>query len=337
MSAPDTIRIALIGAGIFARDSHVPAITSLGDTFRIVAICSRSPESGQQLARQIAYPVDTTTDIDAVLARDDVEAVDIMLPIPLIPGAIRKALDAGKHVISEKPASPTLAAGRDLLDRYARRSDRVWMVAENWRYEPVMQQAADIVRSGEIGRPLVAQFNHYVPMMPDNKYYQTPWRHAGEFPGGFLLDGGVHYIALLRMVLGEIAAVQAVSAHMRPDLPPADTLIAALEFVDGLRGGFGVTYATDSPWTQTLHVAGERGALLMQRDEVRVFTDGQERTLPGEAHQGVVREMAAFAAAIRDGEPHHNTPQAGVQDVAVIEALLRSAESGARVVVERVV
>lgn len=335
MSAQESIRIGLIGAGLFARDAHVPAIHALGDTFTIAAICSHNSTSAEQLAQSLEYPVDTTTDVDALLARDDIEAVDILLPIPLMPSMVRKALDAGKHVISEKPAAPDLATGRELLAQYARTPDLVWMVGENWRYEPGMVQAAEIVRSGEIGHPVTVQFSQHVLMTADNKYYHTAWRRENVFPGGFIMDGGVHYIALLRMVLGEIATVSAVARQMRADLPPVDTVSAALEFASGLTGSYNVSYAAPSPWTQTLHIVGDKGALLMNRDAICVFTESGERTLEIASHSGVNLELAAFAAAIRDGAAHRNSPQQALQDVAVIEAILTSAQTGRRIAVEK--
>ncbi len=332
----DSIRIAFIGAGIFAREAHLPALQALGETYTVAAIYSRTEATAQRLANQIERPVDITTDIDALMARDDIDAVNIILPIHLMPDVIHKALDARKHIISEKPAAPDLATGRALLAHHAQHPELVWMVAENWRYEPVMVQAAAIVSDGEIGRPVLAQLDQHIAMTPDNKYYHTPWRREGAFPGGFIMDGGVHHVALLRMILGEIVAVHATARQMHPDLPPLDTLNAVLEFADGFTGSYSVTYAADSPWTQTLHIVGEEGAVLMDRESIHIICDTGERTLALPAHQGVQEELAAFADAINQGTAHRNTAREGLQDVAVIEAMLLSARTGKRATVERV-
>ena len=82
-----------------------------------------------------------------------------------------------------------------------------------------------------------------MPLKPGNKYYHTDWRRSGTFPGGFLLDGGVHHVAALRQVVGEIVSVSAEVRQVRADLPPADTLSAALEFESGVIGSYSVTYA----------------------------------------------------------------------------------------------
>jgi predicted dehydrogenase len=259
--------------------------------------------------------------------------VDILLPIDVMPAVIEQALHSGKHVVSEKPIAPDVATGRRLMQ--AQRG-QVWMVAENWRYEDAFQQGARIVGGGEIGRLLLCHWAHYVLMTPDNKYYATPWRRSGSFPGGFLLDGGVHQVATLRMLLGEIREVSAFTAQMRDDLPPADTLSAALQFDSGLIGAYSVTYNTAAPWPPALHIVGERGAVRVHRGELQVTRNGATTNLPVTAGKGVEWELAAFAAAVRQGSAHANSPEQALQDVAVVEALLRSAETGLAVQPERI-
>jgi predicted dehydrogenase len=127
-----------------------------------------------------------------MLARPDVEAVNVILPIEPLPEAVEKSLAAGKHVISEKPIAPDVATGRRLIQFARAYPKQVWMVAENDRYEPAFQQAGDLIRAGAIGKPLMASWSLPMSMQPDNKFYHTPWRRSGTFPGGFLLDGGVH-------------------------------------------------------------------------------------------------------------------------------------------------
>jgi predicted dehydrogenase len=330
---PAHIRLALVGAGIYARDEHLPAIKRLGETFQVVAIYSRTQASAAALAAAFPHPVDLYTELDPLLARGDIEAVDILLPIDVMPAVIEQALHSGKHVVSEKPIAPDVSTGRRLMQ--ARRA-QVWMVAENWRYEAAFRQAAQIVQSGEIGRLLLCHWAHFVAMTPDNKYYATPWRRSGGSPGGLLVDGGVHQVAVLRLILGEIREVSAFITRMRDDLPPADTLSAALRFDSGLIGSYTVTYTTASPWPPALHMVGERGALRVHRGELQVTRNGETTNLPVTAGMGVEWELAAFAAAIRQGSAHANTPEQALQDLAVVEAMLRSAETRRAVQPERI-
>ena len=346
MSRP--IRLALLGAGIFARNAHLPSLRALGDAFQIVAIYSPSGRSAQALvddpANGLGDEVTVTTDLGEILGRADVEAVDVVLPIHAMPGVVEVALSAGKHVISETPIAPDLAPARPLLDVYA--TTRVlfpgqqWMVGENWRYEPAFVAAARLIRAGAIGRPITFHWAFSLPMTPESHYYHTAWRRDGTMPGGFVLDAGVHHMAALRLVLGEIIAVQAAVTAMRPDLPPVDTAAAVLTLDSGqsegrgLIGTYAVTFAPDRhhsggrPGDVPLTVVGADGVLRVSRTLLEVEVGGQIQPHLVQGLRGVEYELSAFAAAIRDGTAHANPPEAGLADLAAVMALLASSSTG---------
>lgn len=331
MTAHPPVRIALIGAGIFARDAHVPAILALGDAFRVVAVASRSGTSAEKIAAMLPYPVEATNDVPALYARDDIEAINLLLPVQEMETATEAALRSGKHVVSEKPIATSSAEARRLI---AMPRKGVWMVAENWRYEGFVQTAAKAIRDGQIGRPVFFNWALYAETSPGNKYYATPWRRAGSYQGGFLLDGGVHHIAGLRMLLGEVASVSAVTAAIRPDLPPIDTQAVAFEFENGAVGTFAASYAVGVPWDTTLDITGTEGTLRIGRGKVTVAR-GTEITEVPTPRDGVEAELEDFARAIREGTPMRGTPEEALQDVLVVEAILKSAETGQRAKPER--
>jgi predicted dehydrogenase len=237
-------------------------------------------------------------------------------------------------VISETPVAPNGALGRELLAAYT--SDKVWMVAENFRYEEALLQAAAAVQRGEIGKPIMCHWAVHVNMAPGNKYYETDWRRFNRFPGGFIMDGGIHFVAGLRLVLGEIASVTAVAAQQRDDLPPVDTLCATIRFDSGLIGTLSITFAAESPWPPALHIVGEKGAIRVHRDELAVTVNGETRSQTF-ARNGIKSQLAAFAESIRQGRPHRNSAAEALQDVAIIEAMLRAAQTGRAVEPQRVV
>jgi predicted dehydrogenase len=328
------IRIALLGSGIFARDNHAPALRSLENTYQVVAIFSRSMEHAAALAATFPYPVDPYTDMAALLARDDIEAVDSILPIALQPAAIEAALRAGKHVISEKPAAPDVATGRHLLEiaeQFHQKSGLIWMVAENFRYAEHYQAARATIQRGEIGKPVEVSWSQFVSMNEENKYYHTSWRKDNSFPGGFILDGGVHNIAALRTIMGDIDSVSAAVTLSRADLPPADTLASTLHFASGAIGTFAMTFVQGLPWESPLFVVGESGALRLtsiQAEHVLDILhagDIRRETFAGDA---VAAELADFAQAVSNGVIVRSTPSEALRDVAVIEAMFESAESG---------
>jgi predicted dehydrogenase len=319
------VRVALIGAGVFARDAHLPSLLRHPDALHIAAVFSRRLANAQALARDIPYPVDSTDDLAVLLARPDIDAVAVLLPIPAMPAVIAQALAAGKHVLSEKPIAPDVATAQRLLTQQTHHPDQVWMVGENWRYEEAFLRAADLVHSGAIGDPLTCHWTVFAPITDHSKYYHTPWRRDSSFPGGFVLDTGVHHVAILRMILGEIIQVSGFSRLASPDLPPVDTLAATLHFAGGTLGAYLVTYAAAAPWPPRLHITGTRGALQVQRKEIEVHTGGRTERIECSGFDGVEKEWLDFAHAIRSGGPFVNTPAEALADLIVVEAMLAAA------------
>ncbi|HMN27993.1 MAG TPA: Gfo/Idh/MocA family oxidoreductase [Caldilineaceae bacterium] len=330
------IRLALVGAGIFMHDAHLPSLLRLPDHYQIVAVYSRSEQSARKLAERLPAPVQLFTDYAKLLAEPTIEAVDIVLPIPTMPAYVAQALASGKHVISEKPIAPDLAQTQTLLAAYAQHAGTVWMVGENWRYESAFVRSAELVQAGAIGTPHAAHWAIFAPILPGNKYFGSTWRESGGLSGGYLLDGGVHHAAALRMVIGEISEVSATVKQVAPYLPPADTIAAQLRFANGALGAYLAGYSLAAPWPPYLHVIGDQGALRMQRGEVEITRDGQSEVIRLEKFDGVEKELVAFAAAIRDGAPHRNSPQEAARDLAVVDALLRAAADGRPVAVAAV-
>lgn len=331
---PSPIRMAFIGAGLFARDTHVPSLLELGDTYVITAVCSRTRQSAEALAALLPYPVDITTDMDGIFSREDVDVINIVLPIPMTADVVEKAINSGKHVVSEKPVAPTMARGRELVS-LPRGNGQQWMVAENWRYEPMFAQASQIV--DKLGQIVLFDWVQHISVDRQNKYYHTPWRREGDFPGGFLLDGGVHHIAAIRQILGEVESVTAMMAQQRDDLPPADTLTATLRMVSGAIGTYTISYAAGSKVPQGLNIVGMDGWMRVNRDALTAEYLGTRVEHTSKKPDGVRAEFEALAKTLHEGIAHVNSPEQALQDVAVMEAMFESARTGQRVEVTRVV
>ncbi|KII91478.1 hypothetical protein PLICRDRAFT_156577 [Plicaturopsis crispa FD-325 SS-3] len=233
--------IAILGAGIFAKEAHIPALAALGSAAPpLLAVYSRSEKSARDLssfagslltlpsAPTVYY--DTNGGLGALLTRKDITSVIVALPITSQPDIILRVLAAGKHVLSEKPVAPSVAEGIELIQKYERDfkgKGLIWRIAENYEAEPGYIRAAQIVRSGKIGA--VVNWNcrvvNYID--EDSKYYKTPWRTKPDYQGGFLLDGGVHSAAALRTILPILPkSLSAYASLVKSYLEPHDTIHA---------------------------------------------------------------------------------------------------------------
>jgi predicted dehydrogenase len=333
------ISIALIGAGVFMQDAHVPALLAMPDRFVVKAVYSRTQASAAALANLFPYPVDVTTDLAAVLRRDDIEAVDIALPISLMPDAVRQALAAGKHVISEKPIAPTLAAGKQLVEDAARYTAQTWLIAENCRYDAAYLDAGGMIAAGKIGRLMQGYWSPCFHINEQNKYFHTTWRRTPDFQGGYLMDAGVHHAAIFRLVFGEIVEVHAFMRQNSPSLPPADTMSATLVSESGALIGYHPCYATSAPWKTPLHVVGSTGGIQIDREAIEINIGSSTETIQigGTRQDGITAEFRDFADCVRTGKASVlGAPRQALQDVAIVEALLASAQTGKTTLVERV-
>jgi predicted dehydrogenase len=171
-----------------------PGIKANGDQFSLKAIYSRSLSSAQKLSKEVEsstpdlYAEDAGSDKSyaKLLERSDIEAVVIALPILAQPDFIKKALSAGKHVLSEKPVAKDLATAHELIDWYHKNIDTkktIWAVAENFRYLGRFQYGAEQVK--ELGDILGFRLRMHAMVKPGAKYYETEWRKTPEYQVSF--------------------------------------------------------------------------------------------------------------------------------------------------------
>lgn len=179
--------------------AHLPAIATVGSSVvELKAIYSRSEKSAATLADaaqaslklpskpDVYFDAAPNANLDALLARPDIQAVIVVLPITAQPGIIRKSLAAGKHVLSEKPVAPDVASGLELIKDFEtdyKSKGLIWRVAENWETETSYQVAAKAIKDGKIGK--VSFYNARVVNYMDtsSKWYNTPWRTIPDVSG----------------------------------------------------------------------------------------------------------------------------------------------------------
>jgi len=347
-----TIGVAIIGSGIFVREEHLPAVLSTPSLF-LKAIYSRSIKSAKALTESAPkvdlYSDDSDPDsrrsYDDLLARSDVDAVIIALPILTQPDFIKKALAAGKHVLAEKPIAKDVATATELLSWYKSNVDTSkisFSIAENFRFHPQFLHAASKVK--DLGKILGFR-TRMNTLVSGGKYFETAWRKTPEYQGGFLLDGGVHFIAATRLLLqaekeeNKISRVAAFTTQLQEHLPPVDTVDATWRLGSGVTGAFSVSFGTTFKVVE-YSVACEKGVVTASvefipgggkpKGTVVVRNAKNEEVSREEVpdSSGVKEEVKAWAEGIEKGlMDGRQSAEEGLRDLEILEAMLQSGEN----------
>jgi UDP-N-acetyl-2-amino-2-deoxyglucuronate dehydrogenase len=345
--SPHPLRFALLGAGTIGR-VHAEALAGL-DGARLVAVVDRDPAGARALADRSGAAV-AGADLAGVLRRDDVDAVVVCTPSGLHADGAVAALEAGKHVVIEKPIDVTLAAADRIIDA-EKRSGRTVAVISQHRFDKSSEKVLRSVRDGHLGTITSAIASH--AWWRGQSYYDSAgWRGTLELDGGgAVLNQAVHTVNLLTTIVGtpvEVFAYTARLAHERIEVE--DTAVAVIKFAGGALGVIHGTTAAYPGLDASLRVFGTKGSAVISDDELEFIHENageapeitmsemtglNHRTddfalAPSDVAMGPAhrRQLADFVDAVRTGRP----PRVGTAEarlsLAVILALYESAASG---------
>ncbi|MCS6779844.1 MAG: Gfo/Idh/MocA family oxidoreductase [Geminicoccaceae bacterium] len=221
-------RIAIVGCGIGAQ--HLDALLLAQDLWEVRVLCDR--DLGRAKAQAARVPgAEVSTSLEEVLAREDVDVVDICLPPALHVPAVRAALQAGKHVVCEKPLASSLAE-IDAIAALARTTGRVVCPVYQYRFGNGLRKLWRLIEAGVPGRALVATVETHWDRGP--AYYRVPWRGRKESElGGVLVSHAIHAHDLVTEILGPARRVHAFTATRVNCIETEDCAAACLEMADG--------------------------------------------------------------------------------------------------------
>jgi predicted dehydrogenase len=227
------LRIGVLGSGIINRDFHLPVLRNHPQA-QVVAAGNLRPESLQRLAADFNIPK-TYTDFAALAADPDIDAVINGLPNYLHAPVTIQMLQAGKHVLCEKPMAMNVAEGEQMIAA-AQQAKRTLMIAHMWRFDRETIWLRDLIANGTLGQIFKVK-SHAIWLYEGPKpggWFVTP-EYAG---GGALADMGIHSFDTLRHILGGAKPVKVfakVGTYFK-DIPLDDTATVMLEFEGGVVG-----------------------------------------------------------------------------------------------------
>jgi predicted dehydrogenase len=324
------LTLGIIGAGAAVRNLHWPILKTVPDQMRIVAVANRSRATAEDFAVSVGSRV--CDDYQALLGLPDVDAVLIAVPIAQTAAIAAEAIRSGKHVMIEKPLAASADEAVEIV-RSARRSGRIVAVAENFRYRDDILRAKAVIESGQIGR--VVSF-HVSTKLDRNAeirrvWFERPWRRKPQHPGGILLDAGVHAVAGLREVLGDVSQVYAQIPDYDPETGEPASLLMQLTLNSGAIGHYSTCYRAKvrQETIFDISVLGDQGSLELREGDVNWLNErgpSSERFATPAFDRGYRRQWQNFLAAVRGQEPIWSTVEKAYGDLRVIEAGLRSAQ-----------
>jgi predicted dehydrogenase len=206
-----TIRIGILGAAKIAPPAVINPAKDNPD-FTVVAVAARDPARAKAYAAENKIP-QVAKDYDALVRHGEVDLVYNALPPAAHARWSIAALEAGKHVLCEKPFTMTAAQVPPMIEA-ARKSGRILVEAFHYRHHSVMQRAVAIVRSGELGTLTRAEAFFEVPI----PYRDGELRWTREQGGGALMDLGCYPVHCLRSLLGSEPRVLRANCEMEHDV-----------------------------------------------------------------------------------------------------------------------
>jgi predicted dehydrogenase len=300
-----------------------------GQYCELVAISSRSLERAQAAARQLGI-AKAYGSYDELLADPEIEAIYNPLPNQLHVEWSIKALEAGKHVLCEKPIGMSAADGQKLVDAAKKHPKLKVMEAFMYRHHPQWQRARQMVNEGKVGELRTMQtFFAYYLVDPNNV------RNILATGGGGLMDVGCYCISTARFIFG--AEPKRVFGTLEYD-PKFKTDRLASAILDFGRGWSTFTCATQLDPHQRVNIVGTEGRIEIeipfnqppdQPAKVWHYHGGKTAEIVFDPVDQYTLQGDRFSQAVLDDAPVPTPIEDAVSNMHVIEAILRSAKSGA--------
>jgi predicted dehydrogenase len=319
----EPLRIGVLGAARIAPSALIKPAQDNPDVV-VAAVAARDGARARAFAAKNQIPR-VHDSYEALIADPDLDAIYNPLPNGLHGKWTRAALDAGKHVLCEKPFTANAVEAREIAD-VAGKSNRVVMEAFHYRYHPLALRTEQILASGALGKLQRVEASLCFPLP---KFSDIRYNYA--LAGGALMDAGCYAVHMVRTFGGSTPEVVSAEAKLRdPQIDRAMT--AELQFAEGHTG-----QVRCSMWSLRLleisaRIVGERGELSLFNPVTPHFIHRLAIRLPeGRRVERFPRrtsyayQLDAFAAAVLRGAPVKTTPEDAIENMTVIDAIYRAA------------
>jgi predicted dehydrogenase len=332
----DKLRFGIIGCGRIA-PRHADSLRDLDAT--VVSFADVIESRAAKFAKDFGATI--CGDYRRILADKTIDVVNICTPSGMHADMTVAALDAGKHVIVEKPIALTLADADRMLAAAKRNQRKLCVVLQN-RYNPPMLEIRRVVDEGRLGKLLLG--NATVRWYRPQEYYEDGWHGTWSMDGGALMNQSIHHIDALQWLMGDVESVFAYTATLAHTMEAEDTGVAVLRFKSGAIGSIeGSTITYPENLEGSVAIFGEHGSLkvggtalnrkifwkigdaLEHEREILKREEVDPTSVYGQSHKAVLADM--IDAVVNDREPRTHGHEAR-KSLALVLALYESARTG---------
>ncbi len=267
---------------------------------------------------------------EQAVADPRVEAVYVCTPHHLHREHAALAFRAGKHALVEKPIAGTIADAEAMIAE-AEASGVTFMVAENFRFLPPVQEAKRLIEDGRVGQVRLLQLHEQYPFQPGG------WRSRRDLNGGgVLIDGGIHKLSAVAYLAGpptEIYAREVLPGHA--GLEAEDGVVVVTRDDDGVVGIINHSWSVAPPSPHSwVSISGSEASLYFEpgRPWLRITDTVSETTVDLDDYgNGLVPMVREFLDSIREDRPPTMAGADGRADLALVLAAYQSMETGSPV------
>ena len=334
----ETLRIAIVGAGVIG-GVHARLVAALGDAGTLAAVVDVDEERGRALAAEYGVPFHASA--QEAYRAERIDLASVCLPSAFHADAVVEALEAGVHVIVEKPIDVTLAAA-DRIQAAEGASGRTVSVISQRRFQPVASFIRRSIDEGALGR-VTSGVVESAFFRPQEYYESGDWRGTAAIDGGgALMNQGIHALDLLLWMLGTPVSVSAKTGRLaHTGIEVEDVAGATIEFESGAIGLLLASTAAYPGLPVRLAVHGSEGTAVMENDGLSFFASASatepvadalvEHDVPAgwsDVDMAHRRQYLDVLAAIGAGRRPAITTEDGRRALQVVLAVYESARTG---------
>lgn len=328
----EVLSFGILGCGMIA-DIHADAIKTLSGA-RLTGAADKNAEGAADFAKR--HNIKACKSFEEMLSSKDTDAVCICTPSGFHAKNAVKALNAGKHVVLEKPMALSSEQAHEIIAA-CKQSGKLLTVISQLRFSEDVQKIKRLLSEGAFGK--LSMCNLYMKYWRDPSYYSSsPWKGTVRFDGGgALMNQGIHGIDLMLYIMGEAKVLGAECKTSFHNIEVEDTAVALLEFENGAVGTLQASTCTYPGFERRIELLGSNGCAVLNENRIEKLIIGDKTLINSDSlpkkgsvsnpadmsSEGHARQIANFINAVSGKEELLIDAREGQRAVKLIEQIYK--------------